>query len=45
MNADALDSEGVVVETRVFDPARDYLWPIPTRDILLNPNLEQNPGY
>lgn len=24
---------------------RQYLWPIPTKEILINPNLEQNPGY
>ena len=26
-------------------PANQYLWPIPTKEILINPNLEQNPGY
>lgn len=29
---------------RVF-PSRQYLWPIPTRDITLCPNLKNNPGY
>lgn len=29
---------------RSFDP-RQYLWPIPTKDILINENLVQNPGY
>ena len=30
---------------RTFDP-RQYLWPIPTKEILINKNLEpQNPGY
>ena len=24
---------------------RQYLWPIPTKEILINKNLEQNPGY
>lgn len=28
-----------------FNPTRDYLWPIPFNEILLNPNLTQNPGY
>jgi len=28
-----------------FDEARDYLYPIPEGDILLNPNLEQNPNW
>jgi len=29
---------------RVF-PARQYLWPIPTHDMELCPNLKNNPGY
>ena len=28
-----------------FDPAKNYLWPIPADDILINNNLEQNPNY
>jgi len=30
---------------RSFDPNRQYLWPIPSSDIQINDNLEQNPGY
>lgn len=30
---------------RFFNPERDYLWPIPQQEIVLNPNLTQNPGY
>ncbi len=45
MNQDGLDQDENVVESRSFNPDRDYLWPFPDRDILLNPNLEQNPGY
>ncbi len=30
---------------RQFNEDRQYLWPIPTKDILINPKLEQNPGY
>lgn len=30
---------------RDFDKNRQYLWPIPTKEILINGNLEQNPGY
>lgn len=45
LNQNGLDSEGEVIEMRSFDPSRDYLWPIPDAEILLNPNLEQNPGY
>lgn len=26
-------------------PERQYLWPIPASEILINPNLTQNPGY
>jgi len=28
-----------------FNPLRDYLWPIPQKEMELNPNYEQNPGY
>ena len=28
-----------------FDPAKNYLWPIPANDILVNNNLTQNSGY
>lgn len=28
-----------------FKPDRHYLWPIPFREIFLNPNLTQNTGY
>lgn len=34
-----------LVETRNFNPGRDYLWPIPNIEILTNDQLEQNPGY
>lgn len=30
---------------KAFNPARDYLWPIPKREIELNPNLTQNPNW
>lgn len=36
---------GEIIETRKFNPSRDYLWPIPFTQIDLNPNLKQNPGY
>ena len=32
-------------ERRSFDPAKDYLRPIPSSAIAANPNLEQNPGW
>lgn len=28
-----------------FNPARDYLWPLSTNELTLNPNLTQNPGW
>lgn len=34
-----------VVETRQFNPSRDYLWPIPNIEIVTDPNIVQNPGY
>ena len=30
---------------RQFDASKQYLWPIPTKEILINKNLIQNPGY
>ncbi|MEM9836969.1 MAG: RagB/SusD family nutrient uptake outer membrane protein, partial [Bacteroidota bacterium] len=32
-------------DTRQFDPSKHYLWPIPQKEIDLNPRLSQNPGY
>lgn len=40
--------EKVSVDTRVFNPNRDYLWPIPQSEIDTNPYInaqDQNPGY
>ena len=30
---------------RKFDATKQYLWPIPTKEILINDHLKQNPGY
>jgi len=30
---------------RSFDPSKHYLWPIPTTEVMINENMEQNPGY
>jgi hypothetical protein len=30
---------------RSFDPAKQYLWPIPLNQLALNPNLTQNPNW
>ena len=37
--------EMVVIETRAFNPSRDYLWPIPRIELETNTSLIQNPGY
>ena len=31
--------------SKVFDKNRDYLWPIPQTEVLMNPGLNQNPGW
>lgn len=31
--------------TKRFDSTKQYLWPIPTKEILINNNLKQNPNY
>lgn len=34
------------LSVRVFDKSKHYLWPIPTNDMLINPNLKpNNPNY
>lgn len=38
-------NEMVVIETRNFNPERDYLWPIPRIELETNTALTQNPGY
>ncbi|HLT06576.1 MAG TPA: RagB/SusD family nutrient uptake outer membrane protein [Cyclobacteriaceae bacterium] len=38
-------SQMVVIETRNFNPNRDYLWPIPRIELETNAALVQNPGY
>jgi hypothetical protein len=45
-NLDAMYNAGLIklVAVRNF-PARQYLWPIPTKEILINENLKQNTGY
>lgn len=45
MNAPVRTHAGAVIQTRSFNPARDYIWPIPYTEIDLNPALEQNPLY
>jgi len=33
------------ITQREFDKTKQYLWPIPAKDILINSNLTQNPNY
>ncbi len=35
----------IVVEERKFNPAKDYLWPIPLAEMNVNPNMKQNPNW
>ena len=35
----------VVASERKFDAGRDYLWPVPAADRLINDNLDQNPKW
>jgi hypothetical protein len=34
-----------VIDFRSFNPAKDYLWPIPQNEMNSNTNMVQNPGY
>jgi hypothetical protein len=38
-------SGNIIVETRVFDPGKHYLWPIPQLERDQNQRLGQNPGW
>ncbi|MDP4274911.1 MAG: RagB/SusD family nutrient uptake outer membrane protein [Bacteroidota bacterium] len=37
--------KNVLVETRIFNPARDYVWGYPQGEVDLNKNLVQNPKW
>jgi hypothetical protein len=45
LNATIYNHKGAAIETRKFNAARDYWWPIPQTQRDLNPNLGQNPNY
>jgi len=45
MNATIYKWDHTAIETRKFDPKKDYWWPIPQAQLDLNPNLKQNDGY
>lgn len=34
-----------VLADRAFDSQRQYLWPIPSKEVIINSNIVQNPGY
>lgn len=44
-----LNADGFILvqdgNSRTFDPAKDYLFPLPLREVRLNPQLTQNPGW
>jgi hypothetical protein len=42
---DPATGKNVVVEQRVFNPARDNRWPIPLTEMTSNRAMEQNPGW
>ena len=44
-NTSVHNSDNVVIDKRKFNSERDYLWPIPYNQIILNPNLKQNPKW
>jgi len=42
---DALFSKVNILDTRSFDPAKHYIWPVPFAELSLNPDLGQNPNW
>lgn len=45
LNATIYKYDQSAIETRKFNPGRDYWWPIPQTELDLNPKLQQNSGY
>jgi hypothetical protein len=45
MNATIYTYKSTAIETRKFNAARDYWWPIPQTEMDLNPSLTQNDKY
>ncbi len=45
LNTDVHNHKGARIDARVFNPNRDYLWPVPSIAIQNNPALKQNPNY
>lgn len=44
-DADQLVTISITGFLKIFDKNRDYLWPIPQTERLMNPSLTQNPGW
>ncbi|MDR1814854.1 MAG: RagB/SusD family nutrient uptake outer membrane protein [Tannerella sp.] len=46
-NFDPMYEKGLIkrLTVLIFDKSKQYLWPIPSKDILINSNLKQNEGY
>ncbi|CAL1518903.1 RagB/SusD family nutrient uptake outer membrane protein [Chitinophaga sp. MM2321] len=45
MTTDIYNYKGERLDTRTFNPLRDYLWPVPSIAIQENPQLTQNNNY
>lgn len=45
LNTDVYNIKGARIDSRAFNPNRDYLWPIPSIAIQNNSALEPNPNY
>lgn len=41
----SIDNGYLRVQQRVFNPTRDYLWPVPRKERDINKNLTQNPNW
>lgn len=39
------EKQAIPADDRIFDPAKNYLWPVPLTEIERNANLTQNAGY
>lgn len=44
-NVTYTSTEHAKIEDRVFDPSKNYLWPVPQSQIDLAKSVAQNPGY
>lgn len=45
LGSEVFNASGLEGEKPNFDPAQDYLFPLPADELARNPNLTQNPGY